>query len=141
MWEVEGRSTAEIATALGIKESAVRHTVSRARASLRQVLSEFVIDKKRGLTALDLLSTTYKKSSEFAKKSSKIALSLLIVMVAFLGFNSVTGSEFNGGSVNISLTQDAPNVSEPSTLPKEASQSNKDLSSGKVEQDNSSMNR
>ena len=140
MWEVEGRSTAEIATALGIKESAVRHTVSRARASLRQVLSEFVIDKKRGLTALDLLSTTYKKSSEFAKKSSKIALSLLIVMVAFLGFNSVTGSEFNSGSVNTSLTQDAPNVSEPSTLPKEASQSNKELSSGKVEQDNSSMN-
>ncbi len=31
MWEVEGRSTAEIAKELGIKESAVRHTVSRAR--------------------------------------------------------------------------------------------------------------
>ena len=32
MWEVEGRSTSEIASELGIKESAVRHTVSRARA-------------------------------------------------------------------------------------------------------------
>ena len=59
MWEVEGRSTAEIAKELGIKESAVRHTVSRARASLRKVLSELVIDEERGLTALDLLSTTY----------------------------------------------------------------------------------
>jgi RNA polymerase sigma factor (sigma-70 family) len=59
MWEVEGRSTAEIAKELGIKESAVRHTVSRARASLRKVLSELVIDEARGLTALDLLSTTY----------------------------------------------------------------------------------
>jgi RNA polymerase sigma factor (sigma-70 family) len=33
MWEMEGRSTSEIASELGIKESAVRHTVSRARAS------------------------------------------------------------------------------------------------------------
>ena len=38
MWEMEGRSTEEIAAELGIKESAVRHTVSRARASLRKVL-------------------------------------------------------------------------------------------------------
>ena len=31
MWEMEGRSTEEIAAELGIKESAVRHTVSRAQ--------------------------------------------------------------------------------------------------------------
>jgi RNA polymerase sigma factor (sigma-70 family) len=93
MWEVEGRSTEEIAAELGIKTAAVRHTVSRARASLRRILSEFVIDEERGLTALDLLSTTYKKSSEFAKKSSKVALSLLLVVTAFLGFNSITGNE------------------------------------------------
>ncbi len=93
MWEVEGRSTEEIAAELGIKTAAVRHTVSRARASLRRILSEFVIDEERGLTALDLLSTTYRKSSEIAKKSSKVALSLLLVVTAFLGFNSITGNE------------------------------------------------
>jgi len=89
MWEMEGRSTVEIARELGIKESAVRHTVSRARASLRKVLSERIIDEARGLTALDMLSTTYKKASELAKKSSKVALSLILVLFAFLGFNSM----------------------------------------------------
>ena len=93
MWEVEGRSTEEIAAELGIKTSAVRHTVSRARASLRKVLSELVIDEERGLTALDLLSTTYRKSAELAKKSSKVALSLILLVTAFLGFNSLTGNE------------------------------------------------
>ncbi len=89
MWEMEGRSTEEIAAELGIKESAVRHTVSRARTSLRRVMSELVIDKERGLTALDMLSTTYKKTAEIAKKSSKAALSLILVFFAFLGFNSM----------------------------------------------------
>jgi RNA polymerase sigma factor (sigma-70 family) len=93
MWEMEGRSTEEIAAELGIKESAVRHTVSRARTSLRRVLSELVIDQERGLTALDMLSTTYKKAAELAAKSSKVALSLLLVITAFLGFNSMTGRE------------------------------------------------
>ena len=94
MWEMEGRSTKEIAAELGIKESAVRHTVSRARASLRKVMSELIVDKERGLTALDMLSTTYKKASEIAKKSSKAALSLILVFFAFLGFNAMpTDSE------------------------------------------------
>ena len=95
MWEVEGRSTSEIAKELGIKESAVRHTVSRARASLRRILSELVIDEKRGLTALDLLSTTYKKATEITNKSSKIALTFVLVLTAFLGLNSMTGNESN----------------------------------------------
>jgi RNA polymerase sigma factor (sigma-70 family) len=89
MWEMEGRSTKEIAAELGIKESAVRHTVSRARASLRRVMSELIVDKERGLTALDMLSTTYKKASQIAKKSSKAALSLILVFFAFLGFNAM----------------------------------------------------
>ena len=94
MWEMEGRSTEEIAAELGIKESAVRHTVSRARASLRRVMSELIVDKERGLTALDMLSTTYKKAASVAKKSSKAALSLILVFFAFLGFNAMpTDSE------------------------------------------------
>jgi len=93
MWEMDGRSTAEIAAELGIKESSVRHTVSRARASLRNVLSTLVIDEERGLTALDMLSTSYKKAAELAKKSSRAALSLFLVVGAFLGFHAFTGHE------------------------------------------------
>ncbi len=89
MWEMEGRSTEEIAVELGIKESSVRHTVSRARSSLRRVMSELIIDKELGLTALDMLSTTYKRAAAVAKKSSKAALSLFLVVFAFLGFNSM----------------------------------------------------
>jgi len=117
MWEVEGRSTKEIAKELGIKESAVRHTVSRARASLRRVLSELVIDEARGLTALDLLSTTYKKAAEIAGKSSKIALTFILVLTAFLGLNSLTGNEPNTSlittsSSQVNSNQDMPLVSE-----------------------------
>ena len=117
MWEVEGRSTAEIAIELGIKESSVRHTVSRARASLRKILSELVIDEARGLTALDLLSTTYKKAAEFAGKSSKIALTFILVLTAFLGLNSLTGNEPNTSittsSSQLSDSQDMPVVVAP----------------------------
>ena len=105
MWEMEGRSTSEIAAELGIKESAVRHTVSRARTSLRRVLSELVIDHERGLTALDMLSTTYKKAADLAAKSSKVALSLLLVVTAFLGFNSLTGRE---GVLPTAIPQESP---------------------------------
>jgi RNA polymerase sigma factor (sigma-70 family) len=105
MWEIEGRSTKEIAKELGIKESAVRHTVSRARASLRKVLSELVIDEARGLTALDLLSTTYKKAAEIAGKSSKIALTFILVLTAFLGLNSLTGNESNTSLITTSSSQ------------------------------------
>ncbi len=124
MWEMEGRSTKEIAAQLGIKESAVRHTVSRARASLRRVMSELVIDKERGLTALDMLSTTYKRASEVAKKSSKAALSLILVFFAFLGFNSMptnndvpsivaegaVSSSETSGTASIASTEVAPNA-------------------------------
>jgi len=113
MWEMEGRSTSEIASELGIKESAVRHTVSRARASLRRVLNELVIDEERGLTALDMLSTSYKKAAEIAQKSSKVALSLLLVVTAFLGFNSLTGNE---GNVQVSDLA----ISTPTTVQEEA---------------------
>jgi RNA polymerase sigma factor (sigma-70 family) len=93
MWEMEGRSTKEIAKELGIKESSVRHTVSRARASLRKVLSTLIVDEKRGLTALDLLSTSYKKASDMAHKGGRVAMSLILLVSAFLGFNSMTGNE------------------------------------------------
>jgi hypothetical protein len=36
-----------------------------------------------------MLSTTYKKAADLAKKSSKAALSLILVFFAFLGFNSM----------------------------------------------------
>jgi hypothetical protein len=58
-----------------------------------RVLEDWIVDEKTGLTALNALSTTYKKSVEIAQKSSKAALSLLLVITAFLGFNSMTGNE------------------------------------------------
>jgi hypothetical protein len=112
MWEMEGRSTSEIAAELGIKETAVRHTVSRARASLRRVLSELIVDEARGLTALDMLSTSYKKAAELAQKSSKVALSFILVVTAFLGFNSLTGNE---GSVQFNELA----ISAPTTVQEE----------------------
>jgi RNA polymerase sigma factor (sigma-70 family) len=115
MWEMEGRSTSEIASELGIKESAVRHTVSRARASLRRVLSELIIDEERGLTALDMLSTSYKKAAEIAQKSSKVALSLLLVVTAFLGFNSLTGNEGNVQVNDLAISTPATVTEEPVT--------------------------
>ena len=140
MWEMEGRSTSEIATELGIKESAVRHTVSRARASLRRVLSELIIDQERGLTALDMLSTTYKKAAVLAKKSSRSALSLLIVLVAFLGFNSVTGSELNTGSVISSITQETPITNEITPKTPSTDESDVAASNQKLVDENSAIN-
>jgi len=110
MWEVEGRTTKEIANAIGTSEKNVRHVVQRARASFVRVLAEWIVDEKTGSTALDALSGTYKKAAELAKKSSRIALSLLIVMVAFLGFNSVTGSEFNTPTTIASSKQEVPST-------------------------------
>ncbi|CAN2224895.1 RNA polymerase sigma-70 like domain [Candidatus Nanopelagicaceae bacterium] len=93
MWEMEGRTTEEIATALNTTPANVRHILGRARKSMVRVLGEWIVDEKTGLTALDALSTTFKKSVEIAQKSSKAALSLLLVITAFLGFNSMTGNE------------------------------------------------
>jgi RNA polymerase sigma factor (sigma-70 family) len=123
MWEMEGRSTEEIAAELGIKESAVRHTVSRARTSLRRVMSELVIDKERGLTALDMLSTTYKKAAEVAKKSSKAALSLILVFFAFLGFNSMPTNNdvptvVTGGTISSTETAGSTEASSTEAAPK-----------------------
>ena len=141
MWEIEGRTTKEIATAIGTSEKNVRHVVQRARASFIRVLSEWIVDEKTGTTALDALSVTYKKAAELAKKSSNVALSLLIVMVAFLGFNSVTGSEFNTPTVSAAAKQEAsltvnPEVNNDSTQIFEE----ETLSTQKMFQDNSNIN-
>jgi hypothetical protein len=81
---------------------------------MRRILTEIVIDEERGLTALDMLSTTYKRAGEIAKKSSSVALSLVLVMAAFLGFNSMTGNESNVASTKI-VAQSQAKVAAPST--------------------------
>jgi RNA polymerase sigma factor (sigma-70 family) len=122
MWEMEGRSTEEIAKALGTKPENVRHVVGRARTSLVRVLSEWVIDEATGTTALEALSTQYKKAAELAKNSSKVALSLLIVLVAFLGFNSVTGKDNITSIVSSqSQIQSAPATTNSSSTPNSSS--------------------
>jgi DNA-directed RNA polymerase specialized sigma24 family protein len=60
MWEMEGRTTEEIASALNTSPANVRHILGRARKSMVRVLGEWVVDEKTGLTALNALSTTYK---------------------------------------------------------------------------------
>jgi len=102
MWEIEGRSAREIAQELRIKESSVRHTLFRARASLRKILEEFVIDEARGLTALDLLSNSYSRVARTTKKSSKAVLSLLLIVFAISGFNNLSF---------LDLGQDLPSTS------------------------------
>ena len=141
MWEVEGRTTKEIATAIGTSEKNVRHVVQRARASFIRVLTEWVVDEKTGSTALDALSGTYKKAAELAKKSSKVALSLLIVMVAFLGFNSVTGSEFNTPTITATTKQELPSTVNSETIDNSPQSLTEEiLSAQKIIQDNSAVN-
>ena len=118
MWEMEGRSTEEIAAALNTTPANVRHVVARARQSMVRVLSEWIVDEATGATALDSLSNTYKKAAELAQKSSKVALSLILVVTAFLGFNSMTGRD--GALTPVATQQDvvaptAPEVLAPTT--------------------------
>ncbi len=108
MWEFEGRSTSEIAKELGVKEATVRHTVSRARANLRRVLIERIVDTERGLTALDLLSVTFRKAEKMAKQSSKVALSIILVLSALLGFNSLSPSDLVNGESEVISTLSSP---------------------------------
>ena len=60
-----------------------------------------------------MLSTSYKKAAVLAQKSSKVALSLLLVVTAFLGFNSLTGNE---GNVQVNDLA----ISAPTTVQEEA---------------------
>ena len=94
MWEVEGKSRAEIASLLGIRESSLRQTLFRARKSLRRILAERIIDESRGLTALDLLSHSYRKIAVATKQGSKVALSLALVAASFFGFASLSDANF-----------------------------------------------
>lgn len=110
MWEMEGRTTEEIATALNTSPANVRHILVRARKSMVRVLEDWIVDEKTGLTALNALSTTYKKSIEIAQKSSKAALSLLLVITAFLGFNSMTGNESPLAPVAAEVSTPAPSA-------------------------------
>jgi RNA polymerase sigma factor (sigma-70 family) len=118
MWEMEGRSTEEIATALNTTPANVRHILARARKSMVRVLEEWVVDETTGLTALNALSTTYKKAAQIAQKSSKAALSLLLVITAFLGFNSMTGNE--GAVVSTIPSMSAVAGTTPSTTASES---------------------
>ena len=121
MWEMEGRTTEEIAAELGTTPANVRHVVQRARASFVRVLTEWVVDEETGATALDALSTSYKKAAELAKKSSKVALSLILLLAAFVGFNSF-GTKTSVTTVGANQTQEvpAPVAAAPSQAPSQA---------------------
>jgi RNA polymerase sigma factor (sigma-70 family) len=115
MWEMEGRSTEEIAAAIGTTPANVRHVVARSRTSFVRVLTEWVIDEQTGATALDALSSSYKKAAELAKKSSKVAMSLVLLIAAFLGFNSFNSktAPLTSPSAQVAPSVQAPAASAP----------------------------
>ena len=118
MWEMEGRSTEEIAAAIGTTPANVRHVVARSRSSFVRVLSEWVIDEQAGTTALDALSSSYKKAAELAKKSSKVALSLVLMLAAFVGFNSFNHKTVpltSPSTISPVITQPVPSSTPAST--------------------------
>ena len=121
MWEMEGRTTEEIAAELGTTPANVRHVVTRARASFVRVLTEWVIDEETGATALDALSSSYKKAAELAKKSGKAAMALILVMATFLGIHTFSGKTIaptTGSSVNTPAVGSTDSVtSAPSAAP------------------------
>jgi len=136
MWEIEGRTTEEIATALNTSPANVRHILVRARKSMVRVLEDWIVDEKTGLTALNALSTTYKKSIEIAQKSSKAALSLLLVVTAFLGFNSMTGNESPVLPVAAEVSTTAPSAkaAEPSATASATAKAAATLATKKAQQ-------
>ena len=136
MWEMEGRTTEEIATALNTSPANVRHILVRARKSMVRVLEDWIVDEKTGLTALNALSTTYKKSIEIAQKSSKAALSLLLVITAFLGFNSMTGNESPVLPVAAEVSTTAPSAkaAEPSATASATAKAAATLAAKKAQQ-------
>ena len=116
MWEMEGRSTEEIAAAIATTPANVRHVVARSRSSFVRILSEWVIDEQTGATALDALSSSYKKAAELAQKSTKVALSLILLFAAFLGFN--TFDHKAAPLISPSMpTITAPTTTSPTTAP------------------------
>ena len=118
MWEMEGRSTEEIAAAIGTTPANVRHVVARSRSSFVRVLSEWVIDEETGATALDALSSSYRKAAELAKKSTKVALSLVLLIASFIGFNTFNhkSAPLTSPTNQVAPTVTAPAIS-PSTVP------------------------
>jgi RNA polymerase sigma factor (sigma-70 family) len=132
MWEMEGRTTEEIAAEIGTTPANVRHVVARARQSFVRILSEWVVDHETGATALDSLSSSYKKAAELAKKSSKVALSLVLLLAAFVGFNSFG----NKAAVTTasSQSQEIPTPAASSTAPAQAAPTASPSASATAEQ-------
>jgi DNA-binding CsgD family transcriptional regulator len=83
MWEVEGRSAEEIAKELGVSRSSVRHLISRARKTLRVILTSRIVDEERGLTAMDLLRGLGSRGKELSGKVTKSALVFIVVLGLF----------------------------------------------------------
>jgi RNA polymerase sigma factor (sigma-70 family) len=140
MWEVEGLTEKEIAEQLGIRTSYVRHAVSRARANLRNILVNRIVDEENGLTALDVLSSGYRRALESAKKSSKAAFSIIFLVVGFFGFNTFV--QDSKDSV-VSLKPSAPlaQPSAPNTQPSTSNSTKAVESQSQIEPSQNSANK
>lgn len=87
MWDIEGRSTEEIAKTLETTPENVRHIVSRGRSSFVRVLTNWVINEETGTTALQALSLSYKKAVKFTSKPTTAAMSLVLIFALVFGLN------------------------------------------------------
>ncbi len=132
MWEIEGKSTAEIAAELGVKESAIRHTTARARTSLRKILSERVMNESTGMTAMELLSKSYRGARVVAKKSSRVVLSMALVLSAFLGFSQLTSQDILFDNTSAPLASSATTGSK-ATVPSSSARATPKSTSAKVQ--------
>lgn len=118
MWDIEGRSTEEIAKTLATTPENVRHIVSRGRSSFVRVLTNWVIDEGTNATALQALSLSYKKAAKLVSKPSTAAMSLILAMALLLGFNlsgeprSIITSKIKTALIPQTLPMNQPDVQE-----------------------------
>jgi RNA polymerase sigma factor (sigma-70 family) len=123
--EIEGKGNREIADELGIKESKVKSTLSRARSSLRKILSLRVIDEKSGLTGLDYLAESRRRMSQQGSRKSKIVVTAVLAVGIFsmnhLFIDPQSNYEFTAANKHTSALEEARGQSAKDFVVKESS--------------------
>jgi RNA polymerase sigma factor (sigma-70 family) len=80
MWEMEGRTTEEIATTLNTTPANVRHILGRARKSMVRVLEEWIVDEKTGLQHLTLFQTHIRRALRSHKSHLRLLFHLFLLL-------------------------------------------------------------
>ncbi len=109
-WEVEERTTAEIADELGIEETAVKHVLHRARRALRKLLVGSSVDPSVDLLELPASQVWGIAGQRAVAAGGKTALALLLI--ALPGLAILYGYGQDAGGVGVA----DPPVSAPGLL-------------------------